>query len=55
MAVVELVAVAEVEPAAADEIFVGQGEDFVVEKVSAFQFHSVSQECYLGKSAYKMQ
>ena len=48
---IELEAVAEIEAVAADEIF--EEEDLV--KVSAFQFHSVSQECYLGKSAYKMQ
>ena len=39
---VELEAVAKVEAVPADEIFVEQEEDFV--KVSAFQFHSVSQD-----------
>ena len=39
---IEIEAVAEVEAVAVDEIFVEQEEDLV--KVSAFQFHSVSQD-----------
>ena len=44
---IELEAVAEIEAVAADEIF--------KEEDSAFQFHSVSQDCQMEKRAYRLQ